>query len=89
LKNLIKCFLLSIKVQPDYYSSAFYGGISDGTPIIGKYKEYPNRYFLFAFGDNGTVYSQLLSKIIAKEIVEGNCPDIALYLQERPLLNKR
>ncbi|NYE08430.1 glycine/D-amino acid oxidase-like deaminating enzyme [Bacillus niacini] len=43
----------------------------DGIPIIGRYEEYPNSYFLFAFGDNGTVYSQMLSKIIVKEIVEG------------------
>ncbi|MEC1521907.1 FAD-dependent oxidoreductase [Neobacillus niacini] len=78
----------TIKVQPDYYVSAFYGGTSDGIPIIGKYKEYPNSYFLFAFGDNGTVYSQMLAKIIVTEIVEGNCPDLALYLQERPFLNK-
>ncbi|MCH6267167.1 NAD(P)/FAD-dependent oxidoreductase [Neobacillus citreus] len=78
----------TIKVQPEYYLAAFYGGIADGIPIIGQYEEYPNSYFLFAFGDNGTVYSQLLSKIIVKEIVEGNSPDLALYLQDRPLLNK-
>lgn len=78
----------NIKVQPEYYLSAFYGGTLDGIPIIGQYEEYPNCYFLFAFGDNGTVYSQMLSRIIVKEIVEGNCADLALYLQERPLLNK-
>ncbi|WHY94542.1 FAD-dependent oxidoreductase [Neobacillus cucumis] len=78
----------AIQVQPEYYLAAFYGGTLDGIPIIGKYGEFPNSYFLFAFGDNGTVYSQLLSKIIVKEIVEGESPDIALYLQERPLLNK-
>jgi glycine/D-amino acid oxidase-like deaminating enzyme len=78
----------TIKVQPEYYLSAFYGGIVDGIPIIGKYEDYPNSYFLFAFGDNGTVYSQMLSKMIVKEIVEGDSPDLALYLQERPLLNK-
>lgn len=76
----------TIEVQPEYSLAAFYGGTIDGIPIIGKYEEIPNSYFLFAFGDNGTVYSQLLSKLIAKEIVEGNCPDLALYLQERPLL---
>ncbi|WP_066310571.1 FAD-binding oxidoreductase [Bacillus sp. FJAT-29814] len=79
----------TIKVQPEYYLAAFYGGTVDGIPIIGTYEEYPNSYFLIAFGDNGTVYSQLLSKLIVKEIVEGNCPDLALYLQDRPLLNKR
>ena len=78
----------TINAQAEFYLTAFYGGIVDGIPIIGKYEEYPNCYFLFAFGDNGTVYSQLLSKIIVKEIVEGVCPDVSLYLQDRPLLNK-
>ena len=77
----------TINAQADYYLCAFYGGIVDGIPIIGKYEEYPNCYFLFAFGDNGTVYSQLLSKIIVKDIVEGSSPDVSLYLQDRPLLN--
>ena len=58
----------------------------DGLPIIGIYDEYPNSYFLFAFGDNGTVYSQMLAKMIAQDIVEGNSPNMELYLQDRPLL---
>ena len=78
----------TINAQAEYYLSAFYGGIVDGIPIIGKYKEYPNCHFLFAFGDNGTVYSQLLAKIIVEELVDGNSPDLLLYLQDRPLLNK-
>lgn len=78
----------TIHAQADFYLSAFYGGIADGIPIIGQYTEYPNCYFLFAFGDNGTVYSQALSKIIVQDIVEGNSPDLALYLQDRPLLKK-
>ena len=78
----------TINAQAEFYLTAFYGGIADGIPIIGQYEQYPNCYFLFAFGDNGTVYSQALSKIIAKDIVEGNSPDLALYLQDRPLLNK-
>ncbi|WP_053361174.1 FAD-dependent oxidoreductase [Bacillus sp. FJAT-27251] len=86
--RLIKEFNLmfpDLKVEPEYYLAAFYGGTVDGLPIIGIYDEYPNSYFLFAFGDNGTVYSQMLSKIISKEIVEGNSPDLPLYLQNRPL----
>ncbi|SFB02437.1 MULTISPECIES: FAD-binding oxidoreductase [unclassified Bacillus (in: firmicutes)] len=77
-----------IKVEPEYYLAAFYGGTVDGIPIIGVYDEYPNSYFLFAFGDNGTVYSQMLSKIIAEEIVEGSSKDLAYYLQDRPLLSR-
>ncbi|WP_150271473.1 NAD(P)/FAD-dependent oxidoreductase [Paenibacillus tepidiphilus] len=77
-----------ITVKPEYYSAAFYGGIVDGVPMIGKYDDYPSSYFLLAYGDNGTVYSQLLSRIIVQEITEGHSPDLAMYLQNRPLLVK-
>jgi glycine/D-amino acid oxidase-like deaminating enzyme len=74
----------SIKFEPEYSLAAFYGGTTDGLPIIGMYDEYPNSYFLLAFGDNGTVYSQMLAKIIAEDIVNGQSPDLELYLQDRP-----
>ncbi|HAQ06341.1 MAG TPA: FAD-dependent oxidoreductase, partial [Bacillus bacterium] len=77
-----------IKAEPEYYLASFYGGTVDGLPIIGIYDECPNSYFLFGFGDNGTVYSQMLAKIIVEEIVKGNSPDLQLYLQDRPLLIK-
>lgn len=77
-----------IHIEPEYFLAAFYGGTVDGIPIIGRYHEYPNSYFLLAFGDNGMVYSQMLAKIIAQDIVEGNSPDMALYLQDRPLLKE-
>ncbi|TCM96404.1 glycine/D-amino acid oxidase-like deaminating enzyme [Paenibacillus sp. BK033] len=75
-----------IPVESAYSCAAFYGGMVDGLPIIGKYEEYPNSYFLLAYGDNGTVYSQLLSKIIIQEITEGYSPYMERYLQDRPLL---
>ncbi|MEH7442959.1 FAD-dependent oxidoreductase [Bacillus sp. JJ1122] len=79
----------SIKFEPEYALAAFYGGTADGLPIIGIYDEYPNSYFLLAFGDNGTVYSQMLAKIIAEDIIKGNSSDLELYLQDRPLMTKR
>ncbi|WP_417897220.1 FAD-dependent oxidoreductase [Bacillus haimaensis] len=82
LKNMFP----DLDVKPEYYLAGFYGGTKDGLPIIGRYDEYPECYFLFGFGDNGTVYSQLLAKIIATDILEGDSPNMALYLQDRPLL---
>lgn len=82
LKNMFP----ELDVKPAYYLAGFYGGTKDGLPIIGIYDEYPDSYFLFGFGDNGTVYSQLLAKIIATKILEGDSPDLAFYLQDRPLL---
>ena len=78
----------AIKLEPEDYLAAFYGGTADGLPIIGVYDEYPNSYFLLAFGDNGTVYSQMLAKIIAEDIVKGSSPDLELYLQNRPHAGK-
>ncbi|MFC0561998.1 NAD(P)/FAD-dependent oxidoreductase [Halalkalibacter alkalisediminis] len=75
----------AIHLEIDYYLTAFYGGMIDGMPMIGVYDELPNSYFLFGFGDNGTVYSQMLAKIIVEEIVEGKNKDINLYLKERAL----
>ncbi|SFD77515.1 Glycine/D-amino acid oxidase [Paenibacillus catalpae] len=77
-----------IQVESAYSCAAFYGGMVDGLPIIGKYDDVPSSYFLLAYGDNGTVYSQLLSKIIAQEIVDGHSPDLELYLQDRPYLKR-
>ncbi|MFE7063566.1 NAD(P)/FAD-dependent oxidoreductase [Sutcliffiella sp. NPDC057660] len=85
LKNMFP----ELDVKPEYYLAGFYGGTKDGLPIIGIYDEYPDSYFLFGFGDNGTVYSQLLAKIIATEILEGDSPNMALYLQDRPLLGEK
>lgn len=75
-----------IKIQPEYYLAGFYGGTVDGLPIVGIYDTYPNSYFLFAFGDNGTVYSQVLAKLITEDIVHGQSEDLSLYLQDRPRL---
>lgn len=76
----------AIHAQAEFTNTAFYGGTVDGLPIAGIYDAYPNSYFLFAFGDNGTVYSQLLAKLIAEDIVHGHSEDLLLYRQDRPLV---
>ncbi|WP_044784320.1 NAD(P)/FAD-dependent oxidoreductase [Bacillus thuringiensis] len=78
----------NITVEPKFYLSAFYGGTHDGLPIIGMYEEFPNCYFIYAYGDNGLVYSMVLSKIVRDIIINGSSPDLNLYLQTRPKLNE-
>ncbi|UTR16388.1 FAD-binding oxidoreductase [Salipaludibacillus sp. LMS25] len=74
-----------LHVEAEFASSAFYGGTRDGIPIIGEYTDYPHCYFLFAFGDNGTVYSMMLAKLLAEKLVSGSSPDSRLYHSSRPL----
>lgn len=78
----------NITVKPESYLSAFYGGTHDGLPIIGMYEDFPNCYFIYAYGDNGLVYSMVLSKIIRDVIIKGSSLNLNLYLQSRPNLNK-
>ncbi|TLS36568.1 NAD(P)/FAD-dependent oxidoreductase [Pseudalkalibacillus caeni] len=75
-----------IQVEPDFYLAGFYGSTHDGLPIIGIYDVFPNCYFLYAYGDNGTVYSQMLSKILRDVVAKGSNPDLEIYLQNRPLV---
>lgn len=89
LEELIKRFpALGPDLRADYALASLYGGTVDGLPIIGRYEKFPNCYFLFAFGDNGAVYSQALSRLIAKEIAGEHNPDLQLYLSDRPLLQQ-
>lgn len=78
----------NITVEPEFYLSAFYGGTHDGLPIIGMYEEFPNCHFIYAYGDNGLVYSMALSKMVRDVIISGSSPDLNLYLQTRPKLNE-
>jgi glycine/D-amino acid oxidase-like deaminating enzyme len=73
----------NIVVYPEFYLGAFYGGTHDGLPIIGEYEEFPNCYFLFAYGDNGLVYSNALAKIMRDVLVNGSHPAMDLYHQTR------
>ncbi len=77
-----------IQAEPEYYLGAFYGGTHDGLPVIGQYDSYPHCYIIMAYGDNGTVYNGVLAKIVTDQIVHGSSPDMDLYLQNRPLVEK-
>ncbi|QFK72423.1 FAD-dependent oxidoreductase [Pradoshia sp. D12] len=72
-----------IKAEPEFYLGAFYGGTHDGLPLIGQYDEFPHCHFQFAYGDNGLVYSTVLSKIITDIITKGSHPAFNLYSQKR------
>ncbi|MGD6817477.1 NAD(P)/FAD-dependent oxidoreductase [Metabacillus sp. 113a] len=71
-------------VKADYYLSALYGGTHDGLPVVGMYENWPDCFFLMGYGDNGTVYSMVLSKLICEQIVTGKSQDLGLYTQTRP-----
>ncbi|KUP06369.1 hypothetical protein Q75_07435 [Bacillus coahuilensis p1.1.43] len=66
----------SIKTEPDYEVAAIYGGSHDGLPMI---KENKNWYYLYAYGDNGIVYSMVFAKIVKELITNGYHEAYDLY----------
>lgn len=70
-----------IKITPEFYLGAFYGGTHDGLPMLGIYESKPNHYYLMGYGDNGTVYNMVLAKIIRDLIVKGSSEDHKIYLK--------
>lgn len=88
MNELCKLFP-DLQAEPEFYLGAFYGGTHDGLPIIGQYEEYPHCYIVMAYGDNGTVYNAVLSRILRDVIVKGSSPDLGIYLQNRPQANNR
>ncbi|WIV19017.1 FAD-dependent oxidoreductase [Paenibacillus polygoni] len=87
MKELFKLFP-NLQAEPEFYLGAFYGGTHDGLPIIGQYEEYPHCYVIMGYGDNGTVYNAVLSRILRDVIVKGSNPDLGIYLQNRPQVNE-
>jgi glycine/D-amino acid oxidase-like deaminating enzyme len=69
----------NIKVQPEFYVAAFFGGTHDGLPMLKQYDKFPNWYFLFSYGDNGLVYSNLLAKILRDVISNKSNDAYSLY----------
>jgi glycine/D-amino acid oxidase-like deaminating enzyme len=61
-------------------------GTHDDLPMIGVYDSFPNCYFVYAYGDNGTVYSTVLAQILHDVITEKQSDDFYLYMQTRPKL---
>lgn len=58
-----------LKLIPDYAWAGTFGVTKDALPYIGEHPDYPNSYFVLAFGGNGITFSvmgmQILSDAIA------------------------
>jgi len=82
-------FFPNVSIQAEYYLAALYGGTTDGLPMIGLYKDLPNVYHVYAYGDNGMVYNMVLGKIIGELITQDTSPNADLYLQTRKNIHEK
>lgn len=84
LMHSLRSMFPNIDTEPEYALGAFFAGTIDGLPMIGRNKEYPNCFYIMAYGDNGTVYNMNLSKIVSDVITKGDSPDLELYHHMKP-----
>ncbi|WP_078381343.1 NAD(P)/FAD-dependent oxidoreductase [Sutcliffiella halmapala] len=71
----------NIMVEAEFYLGAAFGGTHDGLPMIGIEKGFPNCYYIYGYGENGTVYNMVLGKVVVDLITTGNSENLDLYLQ--------
>ena len=83
LMNALHFLFPDINTEPEYALGAFFASTVDGLPMIGRNEEYPNCFYIMAYGDNGTVYNMNLSKIVTDVITKGESPDLDLYLRTK------
>ncbi|WP_227394818.1 NAD(P)/FAD-dependent oxidoreductase [Jeotgalibacillus aurantiacus] len=80
--HLVKEFNMlfpDISIEAEYFYGAFYGGTHDGLPTLYEHKDFPHHLFLLAYGDNGLVYSNVLSSVIKEKLTGGKHPAEDLY----------
>jgi glycine/D-amino acid oxidase-like deaminating enzyme len=58
-----------LRLIPDYSWAGTFGITKDALPYIGEHPDFPNSYFVLAFGGNGITFSvmgmQILSDVMA------------------------
>lgn len=54
-----------LKLIPDYSWAGTFGVTKDALPYIGTHPDYPNSYFVLAFGGNGITFSVMGMQIIS------------------------
>ncbi|WP_088067937.1 NAD(P)/FAD-dependent oxidoreductase [Gottfriedia luciferensis] len=80
ITKLVDLFPQYNKAKAEFYWTGAFGGTHSGLPMIRQYNEYPNCYFLMAYGGNGTVYSYILAKILKDLVTVGDHQDAHIYL---------
>lgn len=57
-----------LKLIPDYAWAGTFGVTKDALPYIGEHPDYPDSYFVLAFGGNGITFSLMAMEIISDAI---------------------
>jgi glycine/D-amino acid oxidase-like deaminating enzyme len=72
-----------LKLIPDYSWAGTFGVTKDALPYIGAHPDYPNSYFVLAFGGNGITFSVMGMQIISDAIAGNHNPFLEYFRFKR------
>lgn len=61
---------IGLKLIPDYAWAGTFGVTRDALPYIGPHPDYPNSYFVLAFGGNGITFSVMGMQILSDALAD-------------------
>lgn len=67
-KDLVAKFRLmvpGVEFEPDFTWAGTFGATEDGLPYIGQHSDFPNSYFMLAYGGNGITFSLMAMDILS------------------------
>lgn len=66
-------------LQADYAWASIFGSTHDGLPMIGSHPDYPNSYFIEAYGGNGTVYCMIAADLLGDVLTGKERPELDMF----------
>lgn len=82
-RELENLFPEAAGLKGEFSWGAVFGQSRDGLPFIGRPPGLANCWFIEGFGGNGTVYSYIASRLLAKAIMGEMDPDLQLFALSR------
>lgn len=83
LGEVKKLFPRYQSLTAEYAWASIFGSTHDGMPMIGTHPDYPNSYFIEAYGGNGTVYCMIAADMLGDVLTGKERPDMEMFSLQR------
>jgi len=83
IREIQKLFPAYSRLEADYAWASIFGTTHDGLPMVGPHPDYPNCYFIEAYGGNGTVYCMIAADLLADELTGLPRPELNMFSLQR------
>lgn len=83
IEEIRKLFPAYARLEADYAWASIFGTTHDGMPMVGPHPDYPNCYFIEAYGGNGTVYCMIAADLLGDELTGLPRPELNMFSLKR------